>query len=78
MYARREMQPFAVVIALLAMAAVGWLLSRWARSLLRRHGVPTDESDVPSVSRPVWTEGRDGEAGGEDSAGEPPDGSRAI
>jgi hypothetical protein len=40
------MQPVAVVIALLAVAAVGWLLPRAARRVLRRHGVPVDESDV--------------------------------
>jgi hypothetical protein len=68
------MQPFAVVIALLAVAAIGWLLSRWARAALRRHGVPTDESDVPSVSSPVLLEGGEGEA----REGEPPDGPRAI
>jgi hypothetical protein len=68
------MQPFAVVIALLVVAAIGWLLSRWSRAALRRHGVPTDEADVPSVSSPVWMEGGEGEAG----EGEPPDGSRAI
>lgn len=63
------MQAFAVVIALLAMAAVGWLLSRWARAVLRRHGVPTDESDVPAVSRPVWREGSEEEDGGGDPVG---------
>ncbi len=47
------MQPFAVVIALLAVAALGWLLSRAARRLLRRYGVPTDEREVPDVSRPL-------------------------
>lgn len=50
------MQAFAVVIALLAVAAVGWLLSRWARGVLRSRGVPTDEQDVPRVSHPVWDE----------------------
>jgi hypothetical protein len=37
------MQAFAVVIALLAVAALGWALSWGARRILRRHGVPTDE-----------------------------------
>ena len=37
------MQAFAVVIALLAVAALGWALSAAARRVLRRHGVPTDE-----------------------------------
>ena len=45
-YARRDMQAFAVVIALLAVAGLGWLLSRAARRVLRRHGVPVDERDV--------------------------------
>ena len=39
------MQAFAVVVALLAVAAAGWLLSLAARRILRRHGVPTDERD---------------------------------
>jgi hypothetical protein len=38
-------QAFAVVVALLAVAACGWLLSLAARRILRRFGVPTDESD---------------------------------
>lgn len=61
------MQPFAVVIALLAVAALGWLLSRAARRLLHRYGVPTDERDVPDVSVPLG-----GEDGGDegDSAGQ--------
>ena len=63
------MQPFAVVIALLAVAALGWLLSRAARRLLRRYGVPTDEREVPDVSRPLVGETGD-DAGAEgDSAG---------
>ena len=40
------MQAFAVVIALLAVAALGWALSAAARRMLRRHGVPTDERTV--------------------------------
>ena len=39
------MQAFAVVVALLVVAAAGWLLSLVARRILRRHGVPTDERD---------------------------------
>lgn len=39
------MNGFVVVIALLAVAGVGWLLSRLARRILRRHGVPTEEKD---------------------------------
>ncbi len=38
-------QAFAVVVALLVVAAAGWLLSLAARRILRRHGVPTDERD---------------------------------
>ena len=53
------MQPFAVVIALLAVATLGWLLSRAARRLLRRYGVPTDAQDVPDVSRPLGGEAAD-------------------
>jgi hypothetical protein len=41
------MQAFAVVIALLAVAALGWALSWAARRILRRHGVPTDERSAP-------------------------------
>ena len=40
------MNSVAVIGALLAVAAVGWLLSRLARRILRRHGVPTDERDL--------------------------------
>jgi small neutral amino acid transporter SnatA (MarC family) len=36
---------FAVVIALLAVAAIGWLLTAAARRILRRHGIQTDERD---------------------------------
>ncbi len=39
------MDSFAVVIALLAVAAVGWLLTAAARRILRRHGIQTDERD---------------------------------
>jgi hypothetical protein len=53
------MQPIAVVIALLAVAALGWLLSSGLRRLLRRRGVPTDERDVQDAA----AFGR-GEAGG--------------
>jgi len=38
-------QAFTVVVALLAVAAIGWLLSLAARRILRRYGVPTDERD---------------------------------
>jgi hypothetical protein len=68
------MQAFTVVIALLAVAALGWLLSRAARSLLRRHGVPTDERDVPGVSKPLSRELHEGEAGG----GRAPDGPSTL
>jgi hypothetical protein len=34
-----------VVVALLAVAAIGWLLTVAARRILRRYGVPTDERD---------------------------------
>jgi len=65
------MQPFAVVIALLAVAALGWLLSRAARRLLRRYGVPTDERDVPDASLPLRGEARPptGEAGDDSPPG---------
>jgi hypothetical protein len=39
------MSPFAVVIALAAVAGLGWLLTAAARRILRRHGIPTDERD---------------------------------
>jgi hypothetical protein len=39
------MQAFAVVLALLATAALGWALSALARRVLRRFGVRTE--DVP-------------------------------
>lgn len=74
-YARLGMQAFAVVIALLAVAVAGWLLSRWARSLLRSRGLPTDERDVPDVSRPVRLEedgGRPGDGGQADDPGRDP------
>jgi hypothetical protein len=38
-------QAFAVVVALLTVAVIGWLLSLAARRILRRHGVPTDARD---------------------------------
>jgi hypothetical protein len=46
------MQAFAVVIALLAVAALGWALSVGARRVLRRHGVPTRESDLREPAEP--------------------------
>jgi protein-S-isoprenylcysteine O-methyltransferase Ste14 len=39
------MPAFTVVLALLAVAGLGWLLSWAARRLLRRHGVRTDERE---------------------------------
>jgi hypothetical protein len=44
------MNSFAVVIALAAVAAVGWLLTAGARRVLRRYGVRTDER--PPDERP--------------------------
>ena len=44
-YDGNGMNGFVVVIALLAVAAVGWLLAAGARRILRRHGIPTDERD---------------------------------
>jgi len=64
------MQAFAVVIALLAVAALGWALSAAARRVLRRHGVPTRESDVHAAAAPVPS---DDEPAGRDRAGEPAD-----
>jgi hypothetical protein len=46
------MQAFAVVIALLAVAALGWALTMGARYVLRRHGVPTRESDLQGPDEP--------------------------
>jgi hypothetical protein len=46
------MQAFVVVIALLAVAALGWALSAGARLVLRRHGVPTRESDLRDPDEP--------------------------
>lgn len=40
------MQAFAVVLALLAVAALGWALTVAARRILRRFGVPVDEPDA--------------------------------
>jgi len=40
-----DVNSFAVVIALLAVAAVGWLLTAAARRILRRRGIQTDERD---------------------------------
>ena len=37
------MNAFAVVVALGAVAALGWALSAVARRILRRYGVETDE-----------------------------------
>jgi hypothetical protein len=38
------MNGFAVVIALLAVAGLGWLLAAGARRILRHYGVQTDEA----------------------------------
>jgi hypothetical protein len=46
------MQAFAVVIALLAVAALGWALSAGARRVLSRRGVPTRESDLHDPGEP--------------------------
>ena len=51
------MQAFTVVIALLAVAALGWVLSWGARRILRRHGVPTDERSVRDASAPFPVDG---------------------
>jgi hypothetical protein len=37
------MNAFAVVVALAAVAALGWALTAVAKRILRRFGVPTDE-----------------------------------
>jgi hypothetical protein len=68
------MQAFAVVIALLAVAALGWALSAGARRVLRRHGVPTRESDVRDAAAPVP---RNGEPARRERAGEPAEDERA-
>ncbi len=51
------MQAFAVVIALLAVAVLGWALSAGARRVLRRHGVPTDERAVRDHAAPGFPDG---------------------
>jgi hypothetical protein len=73
-YARGIMQAFTVVIALLAVAALGWALSAAARRVLRRHGVPTDEPSVRDAGTPGPTGGERQER---DRAGEPADDDRA-
>jgi hypothetical protein len=45
------MSSFAVVIALAAVAAVGWLLTAGARYVLHRHGVRTDERPPEDADR---------------------------
>jgi hypothetical protein len=42
---------FAVVVALAAVAAVGWALTAVARRILRRYGVETDERSVDDEDR---------------------------
>lgn len=70
------MQAFAVVIALLAVAVLGWALSAAARSVLRRHGVPTDERTVGEAAAPGSSDGdpeesdRSGEPAGDGGAGD--------
>jgi hypothetical protein len=64
------MQAFAVVVALLAVAALGWALSWGARRILRRHGVPTDERSVRDPAAPGSAEG---EPAGRDRVGRPTD-----
>jgi len=63
------MQAFAVVLALLAVAALGWALSAGARWALRRHGVPTDEGDVYDPAAPEPSDEEPGESGGAVEAG---------
>jgi hypothetical protein len=46
------MNSFAVVIALAAVAAAGWLLTAGARRVLRRHGVRTDERPPDDAGKP--------------------------
>jgi hypothetical protein len=41
----------AVVIALAAVAALGWALAAVARRILRRHGVETDERSGDDAGR---------------------------
>jgi hypothetical protein len=76
------MQAFAVVIALLAVAALGWALSAAAGRVLRRHGVPTDERSLrapaasgsadfePVEAEPVEAEPADAEPADEGRAGD--------
>ena len=70
------MQAFAVVIALLAVAALGWALSAGARHVLRKHGVPTDERAVQDPAAPGPADGvpeesdRSGEPAGDDRTGD--------
>jgi hypothetical protein len=42
---------FAVVVALAAVAALGWALTAVARRILRRHGVETDERSEDDPGR---------------------------
>ena len=45
------MQAFAVVLALAAVAALGWALTVVARRILRRFGVPVDEQGARAGRR---------------------------
>ena len=45
------MNAFAVVVALAAVAALGWALTAVARRLLRRYGVETDEHSGDDAGR---------------------------
>ncbi len=45
------MNAFAVVVALGAVAALGWVLTAVARRILQRYGVETDERPVDDADR---------------------------
>lgn len=45
------MNAFAVVVALGAVAALGWALTAVARRILRRYGVKTDEREEDEADR---------------------------
>ena len=45
------MNAFAVVVALSAVAALGWVLTAVARRILRRHGIETDERSEDDEGR---------------------------
>jgi hypothetical protein len=48
---------FAVVVALAAVAALGWALTAVARRILRRYGVETDERSEDDEGRTLAREG---------------------